>query len=125
MKAIRTVESNFTFLGPTPEVAACAAPVRLDRHAVFLDTRRGLDHDDRDRHWRHRQLPDAELELRAVRDHRSLDVVEVEDREEAVLLRLDAPGQIGDNLYVNDRAIALEFKCGHCDGELRLPGAAR
>lgn len=124
MKAVRTVESNFTFRGPTPEVADLPGRVEPEQRRFFAifeftDEERTMIANGAQLKLGIWQLPMPPVSVSVVKVELAAGV-----EQDGVPVSPDWRCRLCDNLYVNDRAIALEFKCGHCGGELRLPGAA-
>lgn len=121
MQAIRTTDSNFTFLGPAPDIADLPGRRGSGRFtAVFALT-------DSEREM---IANGAQIELGIWSDPIPPVSIAVARHEEAPGLEHDGVPVEPDyrceqcqGLYVAKRAIALGLECGWCGGKLRLPGA--
>lgn len=117
MRPIRTVESNFTFLGPSPEVADLPGQREQGRfYSVwqFTDEERAKIAAGANVELGIYCIPIPPVSLSVV------DVPEASLSEHGADHRCVECGA----LYVGIRAIDLNRKCGHCGAELRLVVAA-
>lgn len=122
MRPIRTTQSNFTYLGPAPDIADLPGR-REGRHfyGVFQ-----LTDEEREQVANGAQVeigiyaePIPPISVKLVNEEEAPGV-----EEHGVPLKPDYRCEGCDGLYVAERAVAMRLKCGWCGGDLRLPGAA-
>jgi hypothetical protein len=123
VQAIRTEQSNFTFLGPRPEVADLPGRLEKDQgrfFAVFAltDEERAMIANGAQVRIGIWSIPIPPISMSIVNEREAPG-----EEQEGVPLEPDYRCERCSNLYVSARAIELELVCGWCGGALRLPGA--
>jgi hypothetical protein len=122
LRPIRTETSNFTYLGFEPQIADL--PCRRDDGKVYAVY--ALTDEEREMIANGGQVqlgiysePIPPISMTIVNEAEA-----AAPTQDGIPVEPDYRCERCDGLYVSHRAIELELKCGFCNGDLRLPGAA-